>query len=204
MRLGQRHVCLCCSYSSQAHTYIHHWKPVGWTLLCRRAVTLDPNAFHAGRPKGPLSALPALQFSHQIEGPPQLFPHQDLALLTQFYHVPVALHSSNRDAGRSWGRAGARGWAGSSWLPELALRLPLLIFPPSSASGVQPQPMPNLIPHKLVPGKANGAGFCKVALTEGTVSARAGGRRRMGSSSQGDQGRTAKIQALGLTANAVP
>lgn len=27
---------------------------------------------------------------------------------------------------------------------------------------MQPQLMPNLIPHKLMPGKANGASFCEV------------------------------------------
>lgn len=72
---------------------------------------------------------------------------------------------------------------------------------------MQPQQMPTLIPHKLVPGKGNGAGFCShllPAAAERTVSARAEGKRRVGSSSQADQGRNVKIQALGLRANAVP
>lgn len=43
---------------------------------------------------------------------------------------------------------GAREWAGSSWLPELALCLRLLIFPTAQLQVMQPELVPMLIPHK--------------------------------------------------------
>lgn len=61
--------------------------------------------------------------------------------------------------GQGWRSLAAKSRvSGSSWLPELALCLRLLISSQAQPQGMRPQPMPNLIPHRVLPGRC----FCKV------------------------------------------
>lgn len=201
---------LCPAHIPPIHTHnlpLETKLRAGWSLL-HQAVTLDPDGAHSEDSEDNWQVLrPSEAKDHCL-----WFPSTEalLWLLTYGYfflpcysfpYMLLTFPCCGQDALCSQVRLGAREWAGSSWLPELALCLRLLIFPTAQLQVMQPELVPMLIPHKPAwTGPAAGFVLQSPACWgyRRTASAKAEREKERGQLLLRDQGRATKIHTQGL------